>query len=163
MKTKIIIAFTLLLFMSGCKVFKSSKKSNDFAPKTEMTTEPKVFSVSAQSTVGENSKSDKITETEERSVSVKSEKFTLSSDDQVAYGSKRFFVIVGSFSSDENAGRFKQELVQQGFKPIILHSETGYYRVCVDSFDDETVARNQVHKIRSEFPKYSDSWLLIKK
>ncbi len=128
-----------------------------------MTTEPKVFSVPTQSTVGENSKSDRITEPEERSVSVKSEKFTLSFDDQAAYGSKRFFVIVGSFSSDENAGRFKQELVQQGFKPIILHSETAYYRVCVDSFDDETVARNQVYKIRSEFPKYSDSWLLIKK
>jgi len=164
MKTKIIIGFTLLLFMSGCKVFKSSKKSNDLAPKTEMTAETKVFSVPApQSTVVENSASDKITETESKSVSVKSEKFTLSSEDQAVYGSKRFFVIVGSFSSNENAGRFKLELVQQGFKPIILHSETGYFRVCVDSFDDETAARNRVHKIRSDFPKYSDSWLLIKK
>jgi cell division protein FtsN len=160
MKTKITIAFTLLLFMSGCKVFKSSKKSNDLAPKTEINTETKVFSVPApQSTTG----SDNVSESEEKSVSVKSEKFTLSSDDQAAYGSKQFFVIVGSFSSNENAGRFKQELSQQGFKPIILHSETGYFRVCVDSFDDETAARNRVHKIRSEFPKYADSWLLIKK
>lgn len=160
MKTKIIIAFTLLLFMSGCKVFKSSNKRNNLAPKTEINTEPKVFSVPApQSTTG----SDNVSESEEKSVSVKSEKFTLSSDDQAAYGSKQFFVIVGSFSSNENAGRFKQELSQQGFKPIILHSETGYFRVCVDSFDDETAARNRVHKIRSEFPKYADSWLLIKK
>lgn len=164
MKQKIIVAFTLLLLMSGCKVFKSSKKSNDLALKTEINTGTKVFSVPApQSTVGENSTSDKISETGEKSVSVKSEKFTLSSDDQIAYGSKQFFVIVGSFSSNENAGRFKQELAQQGFKPIILHSETGYYRVCVDSFDDETAARNRVHKIRSDFPKYADSWLLIRK
>lgn len=160
MKSKIIIAFTLFLLVSGCKVFKSSKNRNDLSPKTEMTTETKVFSVPAsQSAIG----SDKVSESDEKSVSVKSEKFTLSSDDQAAYGSKRFFVIVGSFSSNENAGRFKQELVQQGFNPIILHSETGYYRVCVDSFDEETVARNRVHKIRSEFPKYADSWLLIKK
>ncbi len=164
MKTKIIIAFTLLLFMSGCKVFKSSKKSKDLAPKTEIATETKVFSVPApQSTVSENSTVDKMYESVEKPVSVKSEKFTLSSDDQAIYGSKQFFVIVGSFSSNENANRFKQEWVQQGFKPIILHSETGYYRVCVDSFDDETVARSRVQKIRTDFPRYSDSWLLIKK
>ena len=87
----------------------------------------------------------------------------MSSDDQAAYGSQKFFVIVGSFSSNENAGKFKTELIQKGFKPIILHSETGYYRVCVDTFSDETLARSRVQKIRTEFPKYADSWLLIKK
>jgi len=87
----------------------------------------------------------------------------MSAEDQATYGSKSFFIIVGSFSSNENAGKFKQELVQKGFKPIVLHSETGYYRVCVDSFTDETAARNRVQKIRAEYPKYADSWLLIKK
>lgn len=167
MKRIILVAFTLALLTSGCKVFKS-KKSEAVAPKTETTAETKVFSVPApKNTTRENPVSDTMYEPADaptgKPVSMRSEKFTMSSEDQAAYGGKNFFIIVGSFSSNENAGKFKQELVQKGFKPIILHSETGYYRVCVDSFSDETAARNKVQKIRTEFPKYADSWLLIKK
>lgn len=170
MKKVILFAFTLALLSSGCKVFKSSKK-NAAVPAAEQTsTETKVFSVPAPKTgVRENPTSDVMYETADKEVtgskpvSIRSEKFTMSSEDQAAYGSKSYFIIVGSFSSNENAGRFKQDLIQQGFKPIILHSESGYYRVCVDSFTDEAAARNRVQKIRTEFPKYADSWLLIKK
>ncbi len=169
MKKVILIVFALALMASGCKVFKSSKKT-DAAPKTESTSETKVFSVPApKSTVRENPTSDTMYEPADKAeptgkpVSMRSEKFTMTSEDQAAYGSKNYFIIVGSFSSNENAGRFKQELSAQGFKPIILHSETGYYRVCVDSFTDEATARNRVQNIRTQYPKYSDSWLLIKK
>jgi cell division septation protein DedD len=96
-------------------------------------------------------------------VSMRSEKFTMNSEDQAAYGNKNYFVILGSFSSNENASKFKMDLSQQGFKPIILHSETGYFRVCVDSFTDESTARNRVQNIRTQYPKYADVWLLIKK
>ena len=175
MKRIILVAFTLALLTSGCKVFKSSKKSEASAPKTERTSETKVFSVPApKPAVRENPVSDTMYEPTDKAVtgtpatvgkpvSIRSEKFTLTSEDQATYGNKSFFVIVGSFSSNENAGKFKQDLTQQGFKPIILHSETGYYRVCVDTFNDETSARTRVQKIRTEFPKYADSWLLIKK
>lgn len=170
MKKVILFAFTLALLSSGCKVFKSSKKSGA-VPATEQTsTETKVFSVPApQNVVRDNPTSDVMYETADKTaadakpVSVRSEKFTMSSEDQAVYGSKSYFIIVGSFSSNENAGRFKQDLMQQGFKPIILHSESGYFRVCVDSFTDEAAARSKVQRIRTEFPKYSDSWLLIKK
>lgn len=163
MKRIILIAFTLALLMSGCKVFKSSKKS-EVAPKTETTAETKVFSVPApKNTIRENPVSDTMYETADKTVSMRSEKFTMSAEDQTSYGSKSYFVIVGSYSSNENATRFKQELVPLGFKPIILHSESGYYRVCVDSFNDEAAARSSVQKIRTEYPKYADSWLLIKK
>ncbi|HAQ21665.1 MAG TPA: hypothetical protein DCR40_20910 [Prolixibacteraceae bacterium] len=165
MKRIILAAFTLALLSGGCKVFKS-KKSAAAVPKTETTAETKVFSVPApKNTIRENPVSDTMYERAEKeaAVSTRSEKFTMSSEDQAAYGSKSFFVILGSFSSNENAGKFKQELIQKGFKPIILHSETGYYRVCVDSFTDEAAARSRVQKIRTEFPKYADSWLLIKK
>ena len=164
MKRIILVAFTLALLASGCKVFKS-KKSEAAAPQTETTAETKVFSVPApKPTVRENPVSDTMYEQAEaptgKPVSMRSEKITMSSEDQAAYGSKSFFVIVGSFSSNENAGKFKQELAQKGYKPIVLHSETGYYRVCVDSFTDETAARSRVQKIRSQF---ADAWLLIKK
>jgi len=169
MKKIILVVFTLALLTSGCKVFKSSKK-NQAAPKTETNAETKVFSVPApKSTVRENPVSDKMYETADKQVtgtkpvSIRSEKFTMSNEDQATYGSKTFFIIVGSFSNNDNADRFKQDLIKQGFKPIILHSETGNFRVCVDSFTDEASARSRVQKIRTEFPKYSDSWLLIKK
>jgi len=168
MKRIILLAFTLALLTSGCKVFKS-KKSQAVAPKTETSAEAKVFSVPApKNTIRENPVSDTMYERADKEatgapVRTQSEKFTMSNEDQATYGSQKFFVIVGSFSSNENAGKFKVELIQKGFKPIILHSETGYYRVCVDSFTDEAAARSRVQKIRTEFPKYADSWLLIKK
>jgi len=171
MKRIILVAFTLALLTSGCKVFKSSKKSQ--APQTETTAETKVFSVPApKNTVRENPTSDNMYETADKPatgtpaakpVSMRSESFTMTSEDQAAYGNKKYNVIVGSFSSNENAGKFKQELIQQGFKPYILHSETGYYRLCVDSFNDEAAARSRVQNIRTQYPKYADSWLLIKK
>lgn len=167
MKRIILVAFTLALLTSGCKVFKSSKKSQ--APQTETSAETKVFSVPApKSTVRDNPVSDTMYETADKPatgtpVSMRSEKFTMNSEDMAAYGNKKYYVIVGSFSSNENAGKFKMELTQQGFKPIILHSETGYYRVCVDSFNDEAAARSRVQNIRTQYPKYADSWLLYDK
>lgn len=169
MKKIILVAFTLALLTSGCKIFKSSKKGEAATPKTETSADTKVFSVPAPTTDARvNPPSDAMSEPADKAVggkpvSVRSENFTLTTEDQAAYGSKNFFVIVGSFSSNENAGKFKQELAQQGLKPIILHSETGYYRVCVDSFTDETAARNRVQNIRNQYPKYADSWLLIRK
>jgi cell division protein FtsN len=175
MKRIILVAFTVALLGSGCKVFKSSKKSDAVAPKTETTAETKVFSVpTPKSTVRENPVSDKMYETADKAVngtpeanskpvSIRSEKVTFTTEDQATYGSKSYFLIVGSFSSNENAGKFKQELTQQGFKPIVLHSETGYYRVCIESFNDEASARSRIQKIRTQYPKYADSWLLIKK
>jgi hypothetical protein len=158
MKKIFIVTFTLILLTSGCKVFKSSKKGEALSSKTETTNETKVFSVPAtQPTINENTTSKKMNDQTENPISVKSEKFTFASKDKATYENKTFFVIVGSFN------RFKKELAKQGFNPIILSSETGYFRVCVDSFYDEAVARNRVKKIRSEFPKYDDSWLLIKK
>ena len=169
MKKIILAALTLALLASSCKTFKSSKKSEAAAPKTETTSETKVFSVPAPATdVRPNPTSDTMYEpankpAEGKPVSIKSENFTLTAEDQAAYGNKKFFIIVGSFSSNENAGRFKQELTQQGFSPIVLHSETGYYRVCVDSYNDETSARSRIQNIRTQYPKYADSWLLIRK
>jgi len=169
MKKIILVAFTLALLTSGCKIFKSSKKSEASTPRTETTADTKVFSVPVPTTDARvNPASDAMSEPTDKAVSgkpvsVRSENFTLTTEDQAAYSNKNFFVIVGSFSSNENAGKYKLELTQQGFKPIILHSETGYYRVCVDSFTEEAAARNRVQNIRTQYPKYADSWLLIRK
>jgi len=51
----------------------------------------------------------------------------------------------------------------EDFFPGILINEAGLYRVSVNSYDDEGVARSRVGEIRQKYPKYSDLWLLIKK
>lgn len=73
-----------------------------------------------------------------------------------------FFVIVGSYSLIENANRARTILTNQGFTPIILKSETGMNRVCVNSYTSEREARVRVHQIRTNFPEYHDAWLLIR-
>jgi hypothetical protein len=61
-----------------------------------------------------------------------------------------------------NAKNYRETLLNKGFTPIILHSETGYYRVCVNSYQNESDARARVAQIRQTYPEYSDVWLLIK-
>ena len=170
MKRVILGTMALTLLLSGCKLFQPASKTEAANPQTETTTtETKVFSVPApKNNIRENPTSDVMYEQADKPatgkpVSMRSENFTLSPEDQASYGNQSFFVIVGSFSSNDNANRFKKDLMTQGFSPIILHSETGYYRVCVDSYTEEAAARSRVRQIRTDYPQYADSWLLIKK
>lgn len=160
MKKLLFGAVALSLLLSGCKVFQKLKKSEPVQTQTET----KVFSTQPTQTTRENPTSDVMYEQAETPVRTQSESFTFAQkDDANKYGSSSYFVIIGSFSSADNANRYKEELTPQGFNPIILHSETGYYRVCVDSYTEEAAARTRVYQIRSDFPKYADTWLLIKK
>ena len=83
-------------------------------------------------------------------------------EDKVQNETNNFFVILGSFSQLDNAKNYRETLLNQGFTPIVLHSETGYYRVCVNSYQHEGDARTRVAQIRQAYPEYSDVWLLIK-
>ena len=94
-------------------------------------------------------------------ITVRTERFTFVRDEDKTQN--EFFVILGSFQQSENADRFKLTLSNQGFDPIILLSETGFNRVCVNSYTDEFQARRRVQQIRTEFPQYHDAWLLIRK
>ena len=168
MKRILVTMFVLAAAFSSCKTMKS-KKAQKSEPTVQAVTQtdaaPKVFSVpEVKPPVRETPAETTYARPESDSpVSIRRENFTFSaSDDQNAYGNQNYFVIVGSFSSNENANRFKQELSTMGFKPIVLRSETGYFRVCVDSFSEEGAARSRVHQIRRDYPRFSDAWLLIK-
>ena len=169
MKKIMVAVLALGLLSSGCKVFQKLKKEKEPVTETvQDNTQTKVFSVpETKPEVRENPTSDRMyeeTAEPEKPVRVQSETFTFAQkEDQVKNENKSYFVIIGSFSSNENANRYKQELQPQGFNPIVLHSETGYYRVCVNSFTDEFEARKRVYQIRNDFPQYADTWLLIKK
>ena len=169
MKKIIFVVLALGVLSSGCKVFEKMKKKDQTETATvQDNSQAKVFSVPAtKSQVRENPTSDRMyeqPEETEKPVRTQAENFTFSQkEDQAKNEKNSYFVIIGSFSSNENANRYKQELIPQGFNPIVLHSETGYYRVCVNSFTDEFEARKRIYQIRNDFPQYADTWLLIKK
>ncbi len=169
MKKIIFAGLIISMFLSGCKVIENLKKSDDSELTQQAEPATKVFSVpgTEPGKVRKNPTSDKMYEQPKKSekpVRIQSETFTFDKqEDKVKHESSTYFVIIGSFSSNENANRYKQELTPQGFNPIVLHSETGYYRVCVNTFTDEMESRKRVYQIRNDYPQYADTWLLIKK
>jgi len=101
--------------------------------------------------------------TNDSPVNSKEEKVTAAKGEASDFGSKRFYIIIGSFGVYENAQKFKKQLMSEDFFPGILVNESGLYRVSVDSYDDESIARTRISDIQLKFPKYSDVWLLVKK
>ncbi|NLB26713.1 MAG: SPOR domain-containing protein [Bacteroidales bacterium] len=159
MKRVVIFALMLGMAFTACK----SKKEVAQSPyTTDPSKQPKVFSVPAADKPAETVKEEpKIAE--KQPVAMRKEQVTFTSQtDKEQNEINSFFVILGSFSQLDNARNFRETLLNQGFTPIILHSETGYYRVCVNSYQFEGEARTRVAQIRQSFPQYSDVWLLIK-
>ncbi|WP_163710671.1 SPOR domain-containing protein [Mangrovibacterium lignilyticum] len=167
MRRIIIGAFVFSLLFTGCKSMQKMKNEEAAEPAKQEQAETKVFSVAEPEQPKTPTEQTAPTSTYQapiKPVRTQTETFTFDQkDDATRYQGSTFFVIIGSFSSVENANKYKQELIPQGFNPIVLHSETGYYRVCVNSYANETAARQRVNQIRTDFPKYADTWLLIKK
>lgn len=162
----ILIAIVLGLAFTACK----SKKELAQSPyTTDPATQPKVFTVPASDTQTEapaqtqpQVKSEPA-QTNTEPVAMRKEQVSFTSqEDKSQNESNNFFVILGSFSQLNNAKNYRETLLNKGFTPIILHSETGYYRVCVNSYQIESDARTRVAQIRQTYPEYSDVWLLIK-
>lgn len=96
-------------------------------------------------------------------VSIRKEQVSFTDQsDKVKNEGNTYFVIVGSFGQLNNAKNFRTTLLEEGYTPLILHSETGFYRVCVNSYRGENEARERVAQIRQASDKYDDVWLLIK-
>jgi cell division protein FtsN len=151
------------LAFTACK----SKKELARSPyTTDPATQPKVFTVPTGTNVEEKEEPKVEQETkvaEKESVAMRKEQVTFTrQEDKDQNETNTYFVILGSFSNLNNAKNYRETLLNQGFTPIILHSETGYYRVCVNSYKVESDARLRVADIRQAYPQYSDVWLLIK-
>jgi len=158
MKKIVFFALILGVAFSGCK----SKRQIATSPyTTDPTEQPKVFSVPTSDTETVEKEEPKVAD--EKPIAMRKEQVTFTSQEDKSNNEvNTYFVIIGSFSQLENAKNYRETLIDQGFTPIILHSETGYYRVCVNSHKNETEARSRVAQIRQAFPQYSDVWLLIK-
>jgi cell division protein FtsN len=143
-KKLILLIFLLSIGLMSCGSKKKMNPSRQSSPATVPATRPQP----AQAEV----------------IPVIAEKFEFEHrDDELNHQVNHFFVILGSFNVTDNAGRFRKKLEGEGFDTMILLSETGLNRVCVGSFTREDEARMRVMQIRSDFPEYYDSWLLIRK
>jgi hypothetical protein len=75
----------------------------------------------------------------------------------------QYFVIIGSFRNPENSKKYQELIEKEGFRSEILRNEDGLYRVSVIATDEISIARDEVRRIWKSYPKYHDTWLLIKK
>ncbi len=160
MKKIFLFVGVLAIAFAGCK----SKKQLAQSPyTTDPSTQPKVFTVPASEPQAQPQPVQQTTPQANDQVSMRKEQITFTQqEDKARNETNNFFVILGSFSQLDNAKNYRETLLGKGFTPIILHSETGYYRVCVNSYQQEGEARTRVTQIRQSYPEYSDVWLLIK-
>ena len=153
----IFYAIVMAMAFSACKTTKQAAQS---PYTTDPTTQPKVFSVPTgnETATGETPKT-----VSDSPIAVRKEQISFTQqDDKTQNETNSFFIIIGSFSQLDNAKNYRETLLSEGFTPIILHSETGYYRVCINSYKIEQEARSRIAQVRQAFPKYSDVWLLVK-
>jgi cell division protein FtsN len=99
----------------------------------------------------------------EKPIVVKTEEVSVAENEDQSKEGYAFYIIIGSFSVPENAEKYKTQLIDKGFSPVLLNSETGFMRVAVEQTNSENDARGVVMKIRKEYPEHSDVWLLKKK
>ncbi|HKK43545.1 MAG TPA: SPOR domain-containing protein [Bacteroidales bacterium] len=63
-----------------------------------------------------------------------------------------YFIITGSFKSEENAVNQVNMLKDEGFAPEIIHASNGFYRVCAMSCTDQATALHRKDSIAEKFP-----------
>lgn len=74
-----------------------------------------------------------------------------------------FHIIIGSFKVLANARTLSEQAMKNDFSPSILENDEGMYRVSVFTCELEKTARHKIAEIRSRYPEYVGTWLLISK
>lgn len=70
---------------------------------------------------------------------------------------RKYHVVVGSFSVQNNAKNLQRTLNSEGNNAIIVVNEQGMFRVLIASYDEYAQARTRINQISSRFP---DAWVL---
>ncbi len=71
-----------------------------------------------------------------------------------------YYIITGSFQSQENAGKQISQLQAEGFNPEVVAAGNGFYRVCAMECPDLSTAVSKKDSILSKFP---GAWISRKK
>jgi cell division protein FtsN len=145
----VLVALTAVFIFSSCASLRKGSSRFDSSDSIYVQEDqPKV-------TVKETPKPDPAPEP---AIVVRQEKVTPVEHTGPGYG---YYIIIGSFQVLDNARRFRTDLIQEGFTPMMLESEHGFFRVSVAAYNDELEARARLGEIRRQYEKYSDVWLLI--
>jgi cell division protein FtsN len=145
----VLVALTAVFIFSSCASLRKGSSRFDSSDSIYVQEDqPKV-------TVKEAPKPDPAPEP---AIVVRQEKVTPVEHTGPGYG---YYIIIGSFQVLDNARRFRTDLIQEGFTPMMLESEHGFFRVSVAAYNDELEARARLGEIRRQYEKYSDVWLLI--
>lgn len=66
------------------------------------------------------------------------------------YNDDRYYMIVGSFFSEQLANKYADKLYDKGYTPLVIYSPTKqYYRVAAQSYNDYTTALNDINTFRN--------------
>lgn len=158
MKQSLLLTLVFVVFFAGCKTTKIGKKP---ASAYKPTIESKVTDVPAKEVAKPLEK--KAATVAENSITIRSEEISLASGEDQTQGNYAFYVIVGSFSSNDNARNLKKQLTDKGFTPVIMQNESGMYRVSIKQTNSEADAREMITELRANFEQHKDAWLLKKK
>ncbi|HJA14424.1 MAG TPA: SPOR domain-containing protein [Candidatus Butyricimonas faecavium] len=149
---KIIVSVILLAFIT---VSCGTNKRVYAPPFEEEETETVVVKENVQTTAQNPTKKTENT----KPVVSKEENVTMTHGDVL----KRYNVIVGSFSNVDNAVKLQAKLNGMGYHSIIMKNNAGMSRVSIAGFDEEGAAREELLKVREQYPEFADAWLLISK
>ena len=91
----------------------------------------------------------------------RNEKFSLAEGETNTAGfNSKYHVVVGSFTSKQNAKNLQSTLSKEGNSAFVVVNEKGMFRVIVASFNEYYQAKNRIGEISGRFP---DAWVLIQK
>ncbi len=83
------------------------------------------------------------------------------SETGVGYTSDKFYMIVGSFLSEQLAKKYANKIQEKGYQPQVIYSSSqGYYRVSAKSYSDFTTAINDLSSVRDDLTPRA--WVHVK-
>lgn len=90
----------------------------------------------------------------------RNEKFSLAEGENSASFNSKYHVVVGSFSSKQNAKNLQSTLSKEGNNAFVVVNEKGMFRVILASFNEYYQAKNRINEITNRF---ADAWVLVQK
>jgi hypothetical protein len=149
MKTFKFIAITLVvLLLSSCKFFKQQKWFSKDVDTLLTYTEEVVDTTTIDSMNIETI----VQETEP----------VVTTQSGYGYGSDGYYMVVGSFLSEQLANKYARKIQEMGYRPQIIYSNSsGFYRVSAKSYTDFKIAVDDINNFRDNVTPRA--WVHVKK
>lgn len=166
MKIRGTLFISALIILSSCASLRKGSSQLSKADVVNSNNEPRPPKVEVKTTPQPVIETERVTAPEKSvgevtpNILVREERVTNVDTNELDYN---YYVIIGSFQSLDNAFNFRSQLMNEGFVPVILESEIGFYRVSIAAFNEEQPTRARISQIRAQYPVYNDVWLLKKR